>query len=514
MARRRARLSELALPVLLLVSWLLTPADAPAQDLAWFESRTTVHKLENGWTFILVRRPEAPVFSFTTLADVGSAQEVPGITGLAHMFEHMAFKGSKNIGTRDYEEEKKALDRMEEAYLEFQAERLASRPNAEKLAALEAEFKKRQAEAASFVVLDEFDEILARAGAVGVNASTGADDTAYYYSLPSNKIELFAYLESERFYEPVLRQFYEERDVVQEERRGRFESSPTGKLLEQFLTTAFLAHPYQMPPIGYMSDLKSITRTDARAFFETHYAPANMTTAVVGDIDPKTLIPLLETYFGRIPARPVAPPLRTVEPPQTAEKTVVIEDPAQPLYMEGYHKPANSHPDQPVYDAIEDILLSGRTSRLYRTLVRDGKLAIDVDSLSSFPGTKYPNLFGFFVTPALGVSHEQVRDKLHAELVRLAEEGVTEAELARFKTRARAGLIRTLDGNLGLARTLVEFHRLYGDWRELFRFLDRLEKVTAADIRRVAKETFVKNNRTVAMLVTQKPAAPPAASAR
>lgn len=508
MARRRARLPELALLPFLLVSWLLAPAAAPAQDLASFETRTTVHKLKNGWTFILVRRPEAPVFSFTTLADVGSAQEVPGITGLAHMFEHMAFKGSKNIGTLDYESEKKALEKMEEAYLAFQAERLANRPDAAKLAALEAEFRKRQAEAASFVVVDEYDGILARAGAVGVNASTGADDTNYYYSLASNKIELFAYLESERFYEPVLRQFYEERDVVKEERRGRFESSPTGKLVEQFLTTAFLAHPYQMPPIGYMSDLDSITRTDARAFFDLHYAPQNMTTAVVGDIDPKTLIPLLETYFGRIPARPAAPPLRTIEPRQIAEKTVVVEDPAQPLYMEGYHKPANSHPDQAVYDAIEDILVSGRTSRLYRSMVRDGKLAVDVDSLSSFPGTKYPNLFGFFVTPSLGVSHEQVASLLHAELLRLQNEDVSEAELARFKTRARAGLIRGLDSNLGLANALVEFHRLYGDWRELFRFIDRQQKVTAADIRRVSRETFVKTNRTVAMLVTEKPSAP------
>jgi predicted Zn-dependent peptidase len=453
-----------------------------------------------------VRRPVAPVFSFNTLADVGSAQEVPGITGLAHMFEHMAFKGSRNIGTRDYAGEKKALDRMEEAYLALQTERLSRRSDPERMKQLEADFRARQQEAGSFVVKDEFDDILTRAGAVNVNASTRADETNYYYSLPSNKIELFAYLESERFYQPVLRQFYEERDVVKEERRQRFESSPTGKLFEQFLGTAFLAHPYRMPPAGYMSDLDSFTRGDAQAFFDSHYAPSNMITAVVGDIDPKTLIPLLETYFGRIPARPAAPPLRTVEPVQNAEKRVVLEAAAQPLYIEGYHKPASSSPDQPAYDAIDDILTRGRTSRLYRALVQEQKLAVDVDSLADLPGTKYPNLWGLIVTPGLGVTDDKVETALHAQLERLRHEDVTAEELARFKTRARASLIRSLSSNLGLAGALVEFQRRSGDWRELFRFLERIDRVTATDVRRVAEQTFVPQNRTIGMLVTQQPA--------
>jgi predicted Zn-dependent peptidase len=481
------------------------------QDLKSFEERTTVHKLANGWTFILVERPVAPVFSFCTIADVGSAQEVPGITGLAHMFEHMAFKGSSHIGTRDWPSEKKALEALEAAYQAYQTERLSPispQPDPKKVEQLLAEFQARQAEAAKFLDETSFDVILSREGATGLNASTGADDTRYYYSLPSNKIELFAFLESERFLHPVFREFYQERNVVQEERRMSSESSPFGRLLEQFQIAAFQAHPYQHPTVGYMSDLQSFTLTDAEEFFRTNYAPSNLVTAIAGDIKAQEVIPILEKYFGRIPARPGPPPLRTVEPPQNAEKIVILEDPAQPLYLEAYHKPAQTHPDQPVYDAIDDVLSRGRTSRLYRSLVRDKKLAVDVNSFSGYPGEKYPNLWAILAVPAYGVSNEQVQAALRAELDRLQREDVTDEELAKFKTRAKSDLLRSLRTNQGLAERLADNQRLYGDWRELFHYLDRLDKVTKADVRRVAGQTFQKTNRTVAMIASQPAASP------
>lgn len=491
---RAARLAAAAL--------LLAALPASSQDLKSFEARTTVHTLANGWTFIIVERPEVPVFSYCTIANVGSAQEVPGITGIAHMFEHMAFKGGRTIGTRDWEGEKKAIDALEAAYQAWQAERLSPRPDAKKLDTLFAAFRQRQEEAAGFVIQGELDEILAREGGVDPNATTYSDDTRYYYSLPSNKVELFAFLESERFAHPVFREFYEERDVVQEERRMRSESSPLGRLVEQFLATAFQAHPYQQPGIGWMSDLQSITITDAETFFQTWYVPSNMVTAIVGDVKAQTLIPILDRYFGRIPARPAPPPLRTVEPPQIAERTVVLEDPAQPFYLEAYHKPASNHPDQAVYDAIDDILSNGRTSRLYRSLVRDKKLAVDVESFSGFPGDKYPNLWAVLAVPSFGITNQQVQAAVRDEIARLQREEVTAEELARFKTRARAGVLRSLRSNLGLAEELADAHRLRGDWRELFRDLDRIDKVTPADIRRVATETFRPSNRTVAMIVT------------
>jgi predicted Zn-dependent peptidase len=300
----------------------------------------------------------------------------------------------------------------------------------------------------------------------------------------------------------VFREFYQERDVVQEERRMG-ENSPFGRLLDQFQSAAFEAHPYKQPTVGYMSDLQSFTATDARRFFDTYYAPSNLVTVLVGDIHPQSVIPLLEKYFGRIQARPGPSPLRTVEPPQDAEKIVVLEHAAQPIYLEGYHKPANTHPDQPVYDAIDDIFSRGRTSRLYRTLVRDKKLAVQAGSFSGYPGNKYPNLWAIFAMPSVGVTNEQVQEVIHSEIERLKNEDVTDEELAKFKTRAKADLLRAMRDNQQFADLLAEHQSRYGDWREAFRYLDRIDKVTKADIRRVASETFQKNNRTVAMSNTR-----------
>ncbi|HEV8631643.1 MAG TPA: pitrilysin family protein [Thermoanaerobaculia bacterium] len=508
MSRSAASRSHLprVVPLLLAVAAAAVVARsgaAVAQDLASMEARTTVHRLVTGWTFVIVERPTAPVFSFATVADVGSAQEVPGITGLAHMFEHMAFKGSQTIGTRDYAAEKPELDALEAAYQAYQTERLSPRPDARKLEALRSAFQAKQREAERFVARGDFDDLLSKEGGVGLNAFTAADRTVYFYSLPANKVELFAFAESERFFHPVLREFYEERDVVREERRMRIESSPVGRLVEQWITTAFQYHPYQQPGIGSPSDLESISITDARKFFDTYYGPGNLTTVIVGDVHAATLVPLLDKYFGRIPARPDPPPLRTVEPPQIAERTVVLRDPGQPLYIESYHKPAQTDADQPVYDAIDDVLSRGRTSRLYRSLVRDKKVAVEVGSFSGFPGPKYPNLWAIYAFPAVGVTDEQVQAAIRAEIERLQREDVSDEELARFQTHARAGLLRKLTSNDGLALELSEYQRLYGDWRELFRYLDRLQRVTKADIRRVAVATLQAPNRTVAMTVHQ-----------
>ncbi len=506
-----------ALVVTLAGAGLATAPRAAAQDLASFEKRTTVHTLDNGWTFILVRRPVAPVFSFATYVDAGSAQEVPGITGLAHMFEHMAFKGTPNIGTTDYADEKKAIDAMEAAYQAWQEARTARHPDAAKVDDLHQAFEQAQAAAEKFVVPNEFGDIIDREGGTGLNAGTASDLTAYFYSLPANKFELFAYLESERFLHPVFRQFYKERDVVQEERRLRTESQPIGRLIEQFIATAFTAHPYGQPTVGYMSDLHSFTLTDARHFFQTYYGPSNLVTVIVGDLDPEKAIPVLDRYFGRIPARPQPAPLRTVEPPQVAEKILREPDPAQPFYLEGYHKPAATDPDQPVYDAIDDILSNGRTSRLYRRLVRDDKIAVATASFSGFPGEKYPNMWIAYAVPAKGATNEQVQAAIRDEIDKLKAAPVSDEELTRFKTRAKADLIRGLRSNQGLANQLARYQLLFGDWRALFRYIDDLDKVTKEDIQRVARETFTETNRTVGMIFTEsadetpEPAAAPGA---
>ena len=489
-----------------LVALLAVGAPLAANDLlAEFEEKVTVHRLDNGWTFLIMERPVAPVFSFATVVNVGGAQEVPGITGLAHMFEHMAFKGTPNLGTTDYEAEAKALEAVEAAYQEYSLAARNPQSDPAEVERLEGVFEEAQTKAGEYVVANEFGDLVERNGGVGLNAFTNSDITAYAYSFPANRTELFAYLESERFLHPVFREFYKERDVVQEERRMRTESQPIGRMIEQALSTAFLAHPYKQPVVGYMSDLQTFTATDALEFYEKHYVPANMVTAIVGYVDTEELLPLLEKYFGRMPARPAPEPLRTIEPPQIAEKVVTMVDPSQPVLAEMYHRPSALHPDHAVYNAIDDILSNGRTSRLYRSLVRDEKMAAFTGSFSPFPGDKYASLWLAFAMPAKDRSNEEVQAAIHAELERLKTEPVTDAEMERFRTRAKADLLRQLGNNFGMALQLAISQTIQGDWRELFRAIEDIEKVTKEDIQRVARETFVPSNRTVAMIVTEDP---------
>src|SRR5215212_171995 len=320
----------------------LMTATVFAQDLASFEKRTTVRKLDNGLTFIILERHDAPVFSYATVVNAGSAQEVPGITGLAHMFEHMAFKGSDRIGSKDWPAEKIALQKVEDTYAAYDKERRKTVGRDEaNLKATEKAWRDAMAEADKYVVSDEFSQIIDRSGGVGTNAFTASDMTAYFFSLPSNRFELWAFLESERFRNPIFREFYKERDVVQEERRLRSESSPFGRLLEQFTAATFIAHPYGVPTIGWMSDLQSFSATDAAAFAKKYYIPANLTIAIVGDVNANEIWPIVEKYFGALPKTPAPDELRTVEPPQKGERTVVLRETSQPIYVEGYHRPDN-----------------------------------------------------------------------------------------------------------------------------------------------------------------------------
>src|SRR5690348_13347783 len=264
--RRFLRLSSL---VLVSITFL---AGAMGQDIASFEKRTTVKVLKNGLTVIVCERPEAPVFSFFTMVDAGSVQDPKGESGLAHMFEHMAFKGSQRIGTTDYAKEKIALAEVEKAYDAFDREdRKETGRDPRKVAQLKAAFDKAVENANQYVIKNRFGELIEEAGGVGLNASTNMDSTQYFYSMPVNRLELWAYLESQRFRDPVFREFYKERDVVHEERQLRTDSSPIGKMVEQFLATAYVAHPYQRSGVGWPSELDHLTATEAQAFFHKYY---------------------------------------------------------------------------------------------------------------------------------------------------------------------------------------------------------------------------------------------------
>jgi len=493
---------------------LFIVGSAIAQDIASFEKRTTVKVLNNGLTVVLCERPEAPVFSFFTIVNAGDAQDPLAESGMAHMFEHMAFKGTDRIGSTDYAREKIALQKVEEAYKAYDhADRMEVGRDPKKVEALKAEFDKAVADADHYVIKNRFGEIVEREGGVGLNASTNLDTTQYFYSFPVNRFELWAYLESSRFLHPVFREFYKERDVVHEERRLRIDSSPIGRMVEQFLAAAYTAHPYGRSGVGWPSELDHLTATEAEAFFHKYYVPSNTVIALVGDLKPEQVFPIVEKYFGRIPAAPKPEPLTTIEPEQFAERTVTLRQNSQPIYLEGYHRPGYRDPDDAVYDVISDLVSQGRTSRLYRALVRDKKIAAAAAGFSGFPGQKYPNLFAFFAIPVPPHTPEELAQAIHEEIDRLKNQDVSDDELQMVKTRAKADLIRRLADNEGLAGQLAFFQTMYGDWRELFRDVDRIDKVTKADIRRVAAKTFVEGNRTVAMVESasspQKPASGP-----
>jgi predicted Zn-dependent peptidase len=479
---------------------------ATAQDLASFEKRITVKRLANGLTVIICERPEAPVFSFSTYVDTGSVQDPMGKTGLAHMFEHMAFKGTDKIGTTDYAAEKVALAKVETAYATYLQERDKSVDRDEpKLKDLQKAWQDAIAEAQKYVKPNEFSQILESNGAQGLNASTSEDQTEYHYSLTENRLELWAYLESERFMHPVMREFYKERDVVIEERRMRTDSNPIGRLLEQFTTAAFQAHPYHRPTIGWMADLNSFSATDAQRFFGEYYVPPNMVVAVVGDVKAATAMHIIERYFGRLPARERPDERTTTEPPQNAERRVVLYERSQPIYLEGYHRPDYRDKDDNVYDAVADLMSEGRTSRLYRALVRDKKIASYSAGFNGLPGVKYPHLFAFYAVPLPGHTPAEMAEAIHAEIDRLKKEDISDDELKMIRTRAKANLLRGLDNNEGLSLQLALYQARYADWRELFHQVENLDKVSKADIRRVANQTFVSTNRTVGIIESVAP---------
>jgi len=475
------------------------PKPVTAQDLAAFEKRMTEFTLDNGLKFLVLERHEVPVVSFHIHADVGAVDEVHGITGLAHLFEHMAFKGTRTIGTKNYQAEAIVMARMDELFNAIKTERRKAEPNQTHLEQLQKQFEEAQEEAQKYIEHDEYEDVYQKEGCSSFNAFTGEDYTCYIVSLPSNKVELWMSLESDRFANPVLREFYKERDVVMEERR-MMENRPGGRLNEEFNAIAYLAHPYGKSIVGHMSDLQTLTRREAEDFFRKYYCPSNLTIAIAGDVDPEEIKRLAEQYFGPIPSGPKPEPVETAEPPQRGERRVVIEDPSQPQIRIGYHIPDICHPDNAVFQAIGQIMGAERTSRLYKSLVKDKKIAIFVRASLSW--SKYPGLFTFFAVPSQGHTGQECEQAIYDQIEELKTELVSNEELKKAKTSVRAGIIRELDSNFALAMNLAFYEVLTGDWRDLFRELDKIEQVTAEDIQRAAKEYFTSKNRSVGIIKT------------
>jgi len=479
---------------------LAAAGPAEGSGFADLEAKVRSFTLPNGLVVIVLERPEAPVFAFRTFVDAGGVDEVAGITGLAHMFEHMAFKGTESFGSTDPRAEARALDAVDAAWDAWFAEKQKGyAADSTRLRDLEAAFKRTEDAAKALVVGNEFSKILDENGAVSVNAYTSMDNTNYFYALPANRLELWARLEGDRLTQPVMREYYKERDVVQEERRFG-ESSPRGRLMYNFWLSAFLAHPYGNGLIGHPSDLGAITRRDAEAFFREHYVAKNMAIAVVGDVRYDEVKRLAERYFSGISDAPEPPPVRTVEPRHEAEIRVVVQEEAQPAVMIGYHVPSSFAPEWPAVELLGQVVGSGRSSRLYERLVKRDQTAVRIGAYAGFPGEKYPNLLMVQASLARGASTDSVEAAIYEELDRLARQGPTEEELRKVKRQVRAGFIRGLRSNLGLAGQLATFQELYGDWRLLFRYVDTINAVTPGQVQAAAQEAFREGNRVVGVL--------------
>lgn len=474
-----------------------------AFDFSLLEKSIFEHNLDNGLKIIVLPRHDAPVVSLVTWVNVGGADDPKEYSGLAHMFEHMAFKGTATIGSRDPENEPRLMAEEDRTFEKLRRERLKGRlADPQKLELLGKHMEKAIAEAYNVIEPNAFANILQSEGGSGLNAFTSRDQTAYIISMPSNKLELWMAMESERFLKPVLREMYREREVVIEERRMTVENRPTGKLIEEFLSTAFKAHPYGNPLIGHMSDIQNYSRDAAQRFFNKYYTPSNMTIALVGDVKPETVVEMAEKYWGRIKKRPAQDRIATIEPPQKAERRVILKDRAQPAMIIGWHMPAETHDDVPALGALADILGQGRTSRLHRRMVRDEKASVSVSAFTGWPGSKYPSLAVVFNHPAPGRTNAECEKIIYEELEKLKTELLSNEDLEKVKARAMAGFIRGLSDNMGLAQQLASYQQIWGDWRQLFRELDRINKITPQDVQRVAKKYFNEENRTVTCIET------------
>ena len=477
--------------------------------------------LPNGMQFLLVPRNDQPnVVSAGWIARVGSVNERPGITGISHFFEHMMFKGTDTIGTREpgrdekYRGEQKAVrDEINRLVWTRQYDRFFKGEiddpwnpanDTQELrvlrARLDALIKAQQGRGeggpqAGTIVKDEFDQVYTKAGGSGMNAFTTYDLTCYFITVPSNKLELWAWMESDRLSDSVFREFYSERDVVHEERRLRTDSTPTGKFEEQFDSMFWASSGYAWPVIGWPSDLNSYTNEQAQDYWNIYYRPGNLVGILVGDFDPARAKRLITSYFSRLePGKAPPPPVVTLEVEQLAEQRMNAVGEVPPSVEVRYHTVPAGHVDSYPLDMLAEIL-NDRTGRLYKGLVEGRGIAAGAQAMSDT--RKYAGLFAVSAQARGEATPEQLEAALEEELARLQQEDIPDRELRKVKNRVAAQNYRKLENNMSLLVQLA-FAEAVLDWREINEGPAKYEAVTAADIRRVANRYFKSTNRSVA----------------
>jgi predicted Zn-dependent peptidase len=498
---KNRKLSRSVIAVSAMLLFFVTGVFAGTEDMfkTYLEDQIQEFTLDNGMKFILIERTQIPVFSAIVLVGVGSVDEPPGKTGVAHVFEHMAFKGTTTIGTRDYEAEKVVLERIETIGGRLTELLADSTADPEQIEILEEELEQAQEEHSKYIVDNELDEIYSRNGANFMNAGTGRDFTVYMVSLPANRLELWARVEADRLMNPVFRQFYEERDVIKEERRMGTDNSATGDLYEEFSATAFRVHPYGDPVIGWMHDIRNLVIDDTRHLYQQYYVPENITVAIAGDIGIDELETVAKTYFSQIPARPMPDDRIPHEPPQNhVRKVRVVRDDATPNILMGWHMPRYPNNASVALDIAAQILADGRTSRLYKRLV-ETDLAVSI-SANAETMQRYDGLFTIGVVPRTGVEEQIIIDAITDEIQGLIDNPPTKFEIERIRKQEMVGFIRRLETNMWLAMQLAYFENLTGDWRYIGQYLRDLNACSTHEVSQAVQTYLGTRNYTLAIL--------------
>ncbi len=474
------------------------------------------HFLSNGMKVLLLERNDAPSISGGWVARVGSVNERPGITGIAHLFEHMMFKGTPKIGTKDYKADVKIINEQERVRDAMRVEERKMREmwrkgeitdlqdpdqKTDKWKKLNEEFKVLIEEHRKVIVKNEFDRIYTSNGGSRMNAYTSYDHTAYFIDVPSNKLELFMWMESGRLLDPVFREFYTERDVVFEERRMRTESTPLGKFFESFNSLFWESHPYSWPIIGWPSDIPAISKKQADEFYATYYMPQNLTLVLVGDFEGNAALAMAEKYFGRLKkGKGLVPDVVTLEQPQKAEKRFYAEAETNPNIDIYWHTPAFGHKDTYPLSVLAQVL-STRTGRLHKKLVLGEKMATDTWAWQG--ARKYAGEFNMGAEVTDGNTPEEVEQVIYSLVEEVKSKLVPAKELQKVKNNFAAAEYRRLSSNHPILMQIMRSEGL-GNWREINEAGPKIQAVTAEDLQRVAKKYFAKENRAVAVY-TRKP---------
>jgi predicted Zn-dependent peptidase len=459
------------------------------------------HTLVNGMKVLVLENHSSPVFSAVIRFNTGAIDEGPGITGISHLLEHMLFKGTKIFGTTDYKTEvpiMAKIDSLAQLYFNEQV-RLSSPlnlPDSTKLQELKKQIAGLLDEQRKYMIKEElWNTYLANGG--NLNAFTSNNETCYFVSLPKNRLELWALMESDRMENIILREFYSERDVVMEERRLSLENNPRRILDEAMGAMSFWASPYKWTTLGWMSDLQTVRREEAEAYFKSHYSPSNAVVAIAGDIKAEDVFKMCDKYFGKIAAQPLPKPVVSYDAPQRGERRFEIEYDANPFEYINWHTPQMGHPDLPALNVLANILSSGRTSRLYKN-IREKKLGTADASVDE---SRLPGTFSCSLSPYGDHTLTELEAAVLAEIDKLKVEKVSDWELEKVRNKIDADFIRSLGSNLGMAFQIAGSEGLTGDWSYFLKNREDIRKVTADDVMQVANKYLTKSNRTVGYIV-------------